>query len=53
MASKGGPTVAGTDGADFMHRQTIAAHYQIRWVNTVELLIQLGACLQKQLELLI
>lgn len=30
MASRGGPMVTGTDGADFEHRQRVAAHYQIR-----------------------
>ncbi|XP_014258734.1 protein jagunal [Cimex lectularius] len=29
MASRGGPTVAGTDGMDFLHRQRVAAQYQI------------------------
>lgn len=31
MASRGGPMITGTDGADFEHRQRVAAHYQIRW----------------------
>jgi hypothetical protein len=30
MASRGGPMVYGTDGADFEHRQRVAEHYQIR-----------------------
>lgn len=30
MASRGGPMISGTDGADFEHRQRVAAHYQIR-----------------------
>ncbi|KAK4336951.1 hypothetical protein RND71_043523 [Anisodus tanguticus] len=29
MSSKG-PTILGTDGNDFMHRQTVASHYQLR-----------------------
>lgn len=32
MASRVGPMVIGTDGADFEHRQRVAAHYQIRCV---------------------
>lgn len=32
MATRGGPMVLGTDGADFEHRQRVAAHYQIRFV---------------------
>lgn len=32
MASRVGPMVIGTDGADFEHRQRVAAHYQIRFV---------------------
>lgn len=30
MASRGGPMIDGTDGADFQHRERVAAHYQIR-----------------------
>lgn len=30
MASKGGPTVMGTDGTDFAHRQRVATHYLLR-----------------------
>lgn len=30
MATRGGPMITGTDGADFEHRQRVAAHYQIR-----------------------
>ncbi|RZF36284.1 hypothetical protein LSTR_LSTR006789 [Laodelphax striatellus] len=33
MASKGGPTVAGTDGNDFLHRERVAAQYQISAQN--------------------
>lgn len=33
MASRGGPMVTGTDGADFQHRQRVAAHYQISVTN--------------------
>lgn len=33
MASRGGPMVIGTDGADFEHRQRVAAHYQISAIN--------------------
>ncbi|XP_018021196.1 protein jagunal isoform X2 [Hyalella azteca] len=29
MASKRGPTVEGTDGTDFVHRERVATHYQI------------------------
>ncbi|XP_066954706.1 protein jagunal isoform X1 [Macrobrachium rosenbergii] len=29
MASRDGPMVAGTDGTDFVHRETVATHYQI------------------------
>ncbi|XP_076060201.1 jagunal isoform X2 [Oratosquilla oratoria] len=29
MASRDGPMVTGTDGADFLHRESVAAHYQI------------------------
>lgn len=32
MASRGGAMAIGTDGADFEHRQRVAAHYQIRFV---------------------
>lgn len=32
MASRGGPMVTGTNGADFEHREKIAAQYQIRYV---------------------
>lgn len=32
MASRGGAMVTGTDGADFEHRQRVAAHYQIRYI---------------------
>jgi len=32
MSSKG-PTISGTDGNDFMHRQTVASHYQISVLN--------------------
>ncbi|XP_042210744.1 protein jagunal-like isoform X1 [Homarus americanus] len=31
MASRDGPVVSGTDGSDFVHRETVAAHYQISW----------------------
>ena len=31
MASRDGPMVSGTDGSDFLHRETVAPHYQIRW----------------------
>lgn len=30
MSSKG-PTVAGSDGSDFSHRQKVADHYKIRY----------------------
>lgn len=30
MASRDGPMVSGTDGSDFVHRETVAPHYQIR-----------------------
>jgi len=33
MASRGGPMITGTDGADFEHRQRVAAHYQISALN--------------------
>lgn len=33
MASKGGPIALGTDGADFVHRQRVAAQYQISALN--------------------
>ncbi|KAG4072154.1 hypothetical protein HA402_015653 [Bradysia odoriphaga] len=33
MASRVGPMVIGTDGADFEHRQRVAAHYQISAIN--------------------
>ncbi|CAH0385359.1 unnamed protein product [Bemisia tabaci] len=33
MASRGGPYVVGTDGADFAHRQRVAAQYQISAQN--------------------
>ncbi|XP_026468222.1 protein jagunal-like [Ctenocephalides felis] len=33
MASKGGPMVLGTDGTDFLHRQRVAAQYQISALN--------------------
>ncbi|XP_037080404.1 protein jagunal-like [Pollicipes pollicipes] len=29
MASKNGPTVMGTDGRDFLHRQKVASQYQV------------------------
>ncbi|XP_068202538.1 protein jagunal homolog 1 [Palaemon carinicauda] len=29
MASRDGPMVTGTDGTDFVHRETVATHYQI------------------------
>lgn len=32
MASRGGVMVTGTNGADFEHREKIAAQYQIRYV---------------------
>lgn len=31
MASRDGPMVSGTDGTDFIHRETVASHYQISW----------------------
>ncbi|XP_050724197.1 protein jagunal-like isoform X1 [Eriocheir sinensis] len=31
MASRDGPMVSGTDGSDFVHRETVAPHYQISW----------------------
>lgn len=31
MSSKG-PTVAGSDGSDFSHRQKVADHYKIRYL---------------------
>ncbi|KAK8400096.1 hypothetical protein O3P69_003056 [Scylla paramamosain] len=31
MASREGPMVSGTDGTDFLHRETVAPHYQISW----------------------
>ncbi|XP_019557236.1 protein jagunal isoform X1 [Aedes albopictus] len=37
MASRGGPMVIGTDGADFEHRQRVAAHYQISALNKARL----------------
>ncbi|XP_022187021.2 protein jagunal [Nilaparvata lugens] len=33
MASKGGPIVAGTDGNDYLHRERVAAQYQISAQN--------------------
>uniref|UniRef100_A0A1B0DLX8 Uncharacterized protein n=1 Tax=Phlebotomus papatasi TaxID=29031 RepID=A0A1B0DLX8_PHLPP len=33
MASRGGPMVTGTDGADFQHRQRVSAIYQISAIN--------------------
>uniref|UniRef100_A0A2M4AN31 Putative conserved plasma membrane protein n=1 Tax=Anopheles triannulatus TaxID=58253 RepID=A0A2M4AN31_9DIPT len=33
MASRGGLMIIGTDGADFEHRQRVAAHYQISALN--------------------
>uniref|UniRef100_U5EY77 Putative conserved plasma membrane protein n=1 Tax=Corethrella appendiculata TaxID=1370023 RepID=U5EY77_9DIPT len=33
MATRGGPMVLGTDGADFEHRQRVAEHYQISALN--------------------
>ncbi|XP_026735938.1 protein jagunal isoform X1 [Trichoplusia ni] len=33
MASRGGPMVTGTNGADFEHREKIAAQYQISALN--------------------
>lgn len=33
MASRQGPTVAGTDGTDYVHRETVATHYQISVLN--------------------
>ncbi|KAL0276461.1 UNVERIFIED_CONTAM: hypothetical protein PYX00_004029 [Menopon gallinae] len=33
MASRGGPMVAGTDGTDYTHRQTVASHYQTSALN--------------------
>ncbi|ODN06375.1 Protein jagunal [Orchesella cincta] len=33
MASRGGPTVEGTDGTDFMHRQRVASQYQLSALN--------------------
>ncbi|CAG0891393.1 unnamed protein product [Cyprideis torosa] len=29
MASRGGPIAAGTDGSDFLHRQTVASQYKL------------------------
>ncbi|OXA50305.1 protein jagunal [Folsomia candida] len=33
MASRNGPTVSGTDGNDFLHRQKVATQYQLSSVN--------------------
>jgi len=33
MASRKGPTVDGTDGTDFMHREKVATQYKLRWVG--------------------
>lgn len=33
MASRGGPMVQGSDGSDFLHRETVATHYQISALN--------------------
>jgi len=33
MASRAGPVAAGTDGTDFMHRETVASHYQVSALN--------------------
>ena len=33
MASRDGATVAGTDGSDFNHRESIASQYKVRYVT--------------------
>ncbi|XP_063614501.1 protein jagunal-like isoform X2 [Penaeus indicus] len=33
MASRDGPMVTGTDGTDFVHRETVASHYHISVLN--------------------
>lgn len=42
MASRGGVMVTGTNGADYEHREKIAAQYQIRWV--LELFLRVFGC---------
>lgn len=34
MSSRG-PTVAGSDGSDYSHRQKVADHYKIRYKLTI------------------
>ncbi|CAG0878584.1 unnamed protein product [Darwinula stevensoni] len=33
MASRDGPIVTGTDGKDFLHRETVASHYKVSATN--------------------
>ena len=41
MASRDGATVAGTDGSDFNHRESIASQYKVRYVTqTVKLFLR-------------
>ena len=41
MASRDGATVAGTDGSDFNHRESIASQYKVRYVTqTVKLIFK-------------
>jgi len=37
MASRGGPTAAGSDGTDFRHRERVASHYETSAANKTRL----------------